>query len=79
LQRCISEISETPGAYGDARRIKLKDSLRALEMLAKHLKLLGGDETEQARKTTEDLAHTLCYLMAHGYRPPNPAVKMPDG
>lgn len=78
LLRCVAEISESPGAYGTTRRIKLKDSLRALEMLAKHLKLLGENEAEQTLRTTEEVAQSLRYLMEHGYRPPNPVVKMPD-
>jgi len=52
--------------------------LRALELAMKHLKLLGEDGAEQAQRTTEELSHTLRYLMAHGYKPPNPMVKMPD-
>ncbi len=52
--------------------------LRALELSMKHLKLLGGDEAVQAMHSTEELAQTLRYLMEHGYKPPNPMVKMPD-
>jgi len=78
LMRCVAELSETQNKYGDARRIKMYDKLRALEMLAKHLKLLGGDEEVQAQRTQEELRQSLRYLMEHGYKPPNPVVKMPD-
>ena len=78
MRRCVAEVSDVPGAYGHTRKIKLKDSLRALEMIAKHLKLLGGDEAVQAMHSTEELAQTLRYLMEHGYKPPNPMVRKPD-
>jgi len=73
----LRELSKAAMAPID-KPVTWDQKLRALELAMKHLKLLGGDEEVQSQRTQEELAQSLRYLMEHGYRPPNPAVKMPD-
>lgn len=43
----IAEISVVPGKYGDTVKFKLNNKEKNLEMLARHLKLLTGDQIDE--------------------------------
>jgi len=73
--RALESIVHTQNAGGSSTRVRLKNSVGALEMLARHLGLFDKDKVElvESPHDPERLARTLAILQQHGFRIPNAA------
>ena len=69
----VAEITETVTANGGSKRIKLKDSLKALELLGRHLHLWDRQEGTEKRGDWREL---LAVLRAHGRDIKNPNLNI---